>query len=96
MLSISLPPPDQAYTETDIDVSWLLRETEANRYFRNKGLSMRFIFWWKTPDVLEIKIRQYVVAVYVKSINKLYRVDGSLDLHWRMVKRAIEQSAPAA
>lgn len=73
------------------DLDWLLAERQANRFFRSRKVPMRFTFWWVSADVLEVKVRQHPVAVYVRSTDKLYRVDGSLTLHWQLVQRALQR-----
>lgn len=75
----------------EVDLDWLVSERQANSYFRRRGHPQRFTFWWVSDDVLEVKMRQHAVAVWVKSAGKLYRVDGSLNLHWQVVRRAIDQ-----
>ncbi len=77
-----------------IDLSALIAQGKVNKKTHSKGLL--FKFRWITPDVMEASIRGYAVALYVKSLQRTYRVEGSLEMHWRLVKRAIEQSCDHA
>lgn len=86
-------PTDEAQ---EVDLSALIAQQKVNSYWHYRKLPHRYLFQWKTNDVLEVSIRGHAVAVYVKSIKALYRVEGSLEMPWRMVERVFRDMAVAS
>jgi hypothetical protein len=63
-----------------------------NSYFSLKGFPLRIKNQWITDDVLIFKINGYQIALYIKSLKKLYRLSDCLNLHWVLIRSAIKQT----
>lgn len=80
--------------DAEVEMAWFALEGIANQFYVAKGLPIRFKFIQATPDLMEIRHKEFIVAVYCRSLRKLYRAHDSLQLHWRMVSRAISNVFP--
>jgi hypothetical protein len=90
----SLAEPTEKAIKIDeypLDLTWFHLSGEMNSIFSKRCTPMRFTCLDVTPNVMSISRNSHVVALYLRDVNRLYRIEGSLLLQWMMIKNAFEK-----
>jgi hypothetical protein len=74
----------------ELDLGEFILEGQVNAHFACKGIHKRIKCRWVTPSVMIFEYMHYKLALYLKDVNELYRLEDCLGLHWTLIKNAIE------
>ena len=77
--------------EIDLDLTEFVLEGNINGYYSRMQNPIRITCRWVTDDVMKFERRGYTLAIYVKSINELFRVDAN-NLQWMLISSGIKQT----
>ena len=91
---MTLLEPQASGSEFEKELVWFSLEGNMNVYFHSKGLPIAMRCEWINDNTMRVTTRGYVIALFLKDCNELYRVEGSLQRQWTMVKSAFEKQFP--
>lgn len=80
--------PEVLDVQYKLDLSWLELSEEMNETFRRRSWPLVFTCVDVNLNTLVISRGKYALALYLREEKRLYRLEGSLTLQWRMVRRA--------
>lgn len=72
----------------NLDLTWFHLSGQMNSRFTSRGVPMRFTCVDVTENVMSISRNGHPVALYLRDVQRLYRLNGSLTLQWCMVRNA--------
>ena len=76
---------------SSLDLTWFTLSGEINSAFSKKQVPMRFTCLDITDKVTSISRNGHVVALYLKDIRRLYRIEGSLMVQWCMIRNGFNK-----
>lgn len=71
-----------------LDLTWFHLEGEMNSNFGRKGVPIRFVCCDVNGNTMSVSRNGHVVALYLRDMKRLYRIEGSLMLQWCMIRNA--------